>query len=495
VHRSAGPTDRTNNDLRDSEQASYPIFLRLDGRQVVMFGAGRIATRRVERLQAAGARLTVVAPEASDDIRRWAAEGRIEWRSREADITDVAGAVLVFAATDNPAINERMAATARAAGIPVQRADAADESDFLVPALIHRGPLQIAVASDGTAPTLSRRLKAQLETWIPRAYGDLAELAGAFRAEVRTRLPAAARAPFWHRVFDGPIAEKVFAGRYVDAQRDLEAELLAASETGAEGLETRVGEVYLVGGGPGDPDLLTFRALRLMQRADVVLYDSLVAPAIVDLVPSDAERIHVGKRASRHTLPQPDINTLMVDLARAGRRVLRLKGGDPFTFGRGGEEIAELAESGIPFQVVPGITAANGCAAYAGIPLTHRDYAQSVIFVTGHLKGGELKLSWQELARPGQTVVFFMGRRALSTICRELAAHGLPDDWPVAMVIDGTTSHQRLIVGSLSDMPAREAACDATGPALLIVGEVVRLHEKLGWFDPGRVAGQPISQS
>ena len=469
--------------------ASYPIYLRLNDRVVLVAGAGRVATRRVERLLGAGARIHVVAPEASESIRQWAEAGDLIWSPRPASCSDIGGCDLVFASTDDRAVNQRLADEARRRAIWMQQADDAEASDFLVPALIERGPLQIAVSSDGAAPTLSRRLRAQLQTWIPRAYGDLAELAGTFRQRVKARVPQAERAAFWHHVFDGPIAEQVFAGRYQAAHDGLAA-LLAREGTYQQ---SRRGEVYLVGGGPGDPDLLTFRALRLMQRADVVLYDSLVAPAIVDLVPPEAKRIHVGKRADRHTLPQPDINTLMIELAEQGKRVLRLKGGDPFIFGRGGEEIAKLAESGIDFQVVPGITAANGCAAYAGIPLTHRDYAQSVIFVTGHLKAGELKLSWAELARPGQTIVFFMGRKALPTICESLIEHGLPETWPVAMVIDGTTARQQLIVGSLADMPERVSQVAADGPALLIVGEVVRLHETLGWFDPG--AGQPADHA
>lgn len=467
--------------MQSTSYASYPLYLRLAGRTVLMAGAGRVAARRVERLLSAGAHVRVVAPRAEASITQWAQAGRLEWQARVVVAEDVRDCELVFAATDDSQANCMLAAAARDAGIPVQRADDARASDFLVPAVIERGPLQIAVSSDGAAPTLTRRLRAQLESWVPRAYGDLASLAGEFRARVKARLPSADRAAFWHQVFDGPIAEQVFAGRYEQARANLSSTLDGSDIV----LDSRVGEVYLVGGGPGDPDLLTFRALRLMQRADVVLYDSLVAPAIVDLVPENAERIHVGKRADRHTLPQPDINTLMVDLARQGKRVLRLKGGDPFMFGRGGEEISQLAEAGIAFQVVPGITAANGCAAYAGIPLTHRDHAQSVIFVTGHLKEGELKLSWAELARRGQTVVFFMGRKALPTICRALMAHGLPDNWPIAMVIDGTTARQQLIVGCLSDMPERVARVEANGPALLIVGEVVRLHETLGWFDPG----------
>ncbi|AWN17490.1 siroheme synthase CysG [Salinisphaera sp. LB1] len=460
--------------------APYPVALRLAGRRVVVAGGGRIAARRVERLLAAGARIRVIAPSVTPALAERATAGAIEWQQRQVTDTDARDAVLCFAATDDADANARFAAAARGQGIPVQRADAAEDSDFLVPALIERGPLQISVSSDAAAPSLTRRLRARLETLVPHTYGDLAALAGEFRAEVRRRIARPERAAFWDAVFDGPIAEQVFAGRLDAARHALRAML----DQGDAGRKPPGGEVYLVGSGPGEPDLLTFRALRLMQRADVVLYDSLIAPAILALVSPEAERIHVGKRAAEHTLPQDDINALMVALAREGKRVLRLKGGDPFVFGRGGEEISELAAAGIPFQIVPGITAANGCAAYAGIPLTHRDCAQSVTFVTGHLKAGALNLSWAELAQRGQTVVFFMGRRNLATICARLIEHGLPGDWPAAMIIDGTTARQRLIAATLDDLPDRVAAERSTGAALLIVGEVVRLHERLGWFHP-----------
>jgi uroporphyrin-III C-methyltransferase/precorrin-2 dehydrogenase/sirohydrochlorin ferrochelatase len=443
-------------------------------------GAGRVAARRIQRLLAAGAEITVVAPRAVEPVRALAASGRIRWHQQTIATTGVSGYFLVIAATDDAQANADLARAARAVGIPVQRVDAAADSDFLLPAIVERGALQIAISSDGYAPVLSRRLRAQLETWLPPAYGDLIDLAARFRARVKQALPVAERRHFWRRVFDGPIAEKVFAGRPDEAAADLEVALAGAGA----GRAADAGEVYLVGAGPGDPDLLTFRALRLMQRADVVLYDSLVAPAIVALAAPEAKRIHVGKRAARPTASQPDINTLMIDYARAGHRVLRLKGGDPFVFGRGGEEIAELAAANVAFQIVPGITAANGCAAYAGIPLTHRDYAQSVIFVTGHARAGELKLSWPELARPGQTVVFFMARRNLPVICAALRAHGLAAGTPAALVIEGTTARQRLLVGTLADLPEKVAQQAIAGPALLIVGEVVRLNETLGWFRP-----------
>lgn len=470
-------TDDRDNAPRQA--TAYPVTLRLAGRSVLVAGGGRIAARRVERLVKAGARVVVIAPDVLPALAKAGEAGELVWQCRDVRDGDVEGMQLVFAATDDSSVNDQLARAARRQGIWVQRADAAEDSDFLVPALVERGPLQIAISSAAAAPSLTRRVRAHIETLTPRAYGELASLARRFRDDVRARIPRQKRAAFWDEIFEGPIAEQVFAGRYDDAVRALDQRLHQTDEAHAAR-----GEVYLVGSGPGDPDLLTFRALRLMQRADVVLYDSLLSPDILALVSPEAERIHVGKRAERHTLPQERINTLMVELAQQGRRVLRLKGGDPFVFGRGGEEITQLAEAGIDFQIVPGITAANGCAAYAGIPLTHRDHAQSVIFVTGHLQAGELKLGWAELARPGQTVVFFMGRRNLALICDRLREYGLADDWPAAMIIDGTTARQTIIAGTLADLPERVAADPAKGPALLIVGEVVRLHETLGWFRP-----------
>jgi uroporphyrin-III C-methyltransferase/precorrin-2 dehydrogenase/sirohydrochlorin ferrochelatase len=353
---------------------------------------------------------------------------------------------------------------------------------FVTPSIVDRSPVIVAISSGGAAPVLSRLLRARLESSIPANFGRLALFAERFRARVKQQLPQARqRLRFWERVFGGGIAEHVLAGHEAAAEKELRLVLDGASR----GSDLPVpGEVYLVGGGPGDPDLLTFRALRLMQQADVVLYDRLISPRVLELVRRDAAMIDVGKQRSRHTLPQEDINQLLIRLAREGKRVLRLKGGDPFIFGRGGEEIEQLAAAGIPFQVVPGITAASGCAAYAGIPLTHRDFAQSCQFVTGHLQeGGELTLNWRSLAEPGQTVVFYMGLNAIDIICRQLQAHGLPAAHPAALVEEGTTPRQRVVIADLGGLPARVQQAAISGPSLIIVGEVVRLHEKLRWFE------------
>jgi uroporphyrin-III C-methyltransferase/precorrin-2 dehydrogenase/sirohydrochlorin ferrochelatase len=337
---------------------------------------------------------------------------------------------------------------------------------------------------------LARLLRARLESLVPASYGKLAELARRFRERVKRALPQAQRRPFWERVFQGPVAELVFSGRLAEAEQALDRTL---DETAARGPEP--GEVYLVGAGPGNPDLLTFAALRLMQQADVVLYDHLVSPAIIELTRRDAERIYVGKERARHTMRQEEINAMLVDLARGGRRVLRLKGGDPYVFGRGGEEIESLAASGIRFQVVPGVTAACGVAAYAGIPLTHRDYAHSCVLVTGHLKDGSMNLDWHGLARPRQTVVVYMGLVGLEALCQQLIAHGMPRDMPAAVVQQATLPQQRVIVAALEDLPRKVAEAGLRPPTLVIVGDVVKLREKLSWFEPrGEVAAATGTQ-
>ena len=391
--------------------------------------------------------------------------------------SDLQGVALVIAATDDVPLNAQISAEAQALGIPVNVVDAPALCSVIFPAIVDRSPLIVAVSSGGDAPVLARLIRAKIETWIPVTYGQLANLGKRFRERVKQLFPdVQQRRVFWEDVFQGQIAESVFAGKPEEGERLLEERLAGAAPRA-------LGEVYLVGAGPGDPDLLTFRALRLMQQADVVLYDRLVAPAIIELCRRDAERIYVGKRRADHAVPQEQINQLLIDLARQGKRVLRLKGGDPFIFGRGGEEIEQLAAEDIPFQVVPGITAASGCAAYAGIPLTHRDHAQSVRFVTGHLKDGSSNLPWKDLVAPGQTLVFYMGLVGLSGICEQLIAHGRSGATPAALVQQGTTQNQRVFTGTLETLPQLVAQHEVHAPTLVIVGEVVTLRDKLAWFD------------
>ncbi|MEJ2643624.1 MAG: siroheme synthase CysG [Gammaproteobacteria bacterium] len=459
-----------------------PLFHNLRGEPCLVVGGGVVAARKVRLLQQAGAAVTVVAPALCTVLEQEAADGRIRHLPREFEPADLGEAVLVIAATDQPAVNRQVSELARAQRLPVNVVDSPDLCTCIMPSILDRSPVMVAVSTGGKAPVLGRLLRARLETLIPSAYGRLAALAESYRPAVKERIPdGEARRRFWEDMLNGPLAEMVFAGRDGEARAHLEQALASAQGDGAP-----AGEVYLVGAGPGDPDLLTFRALRLMQQAEVVVYDRLVAPAIVDLTRRDAERIYVGKERNNHVVPQGQINRLLVDLAKQGKRVLRLKGGDPFIFGRGGEEIEILAEEGIPFQVVPGITAASGCASYAGIPLTHRDYAQSCVFATGHLKDGSLDLNWTQLVQPGQTAVFYMGLTGIAVICRQLIAHGMPAGTPAALVERGTSREQRVLIGTLETLPQIVTDSKVHAPTLTIVGEVVRLHERLKWFRPER---------
>lgn len=453
-----------------------PLFHKMQGRSVLLVGGGEMALRKARLLLDTGATLRVIAPCVSDELQALVAAKQGQCLLREYQDTDMHDCCLVLATTDQSEVNAAISVQAKAQGIPVYALGAPELSSFIFPAIVDRSPLVIAVSSAGHAPVLARLARAKIETWLPASYGHLAGLAAKFRDQVKTLLPnVQPRRAFWEDVFQGPIAEHVFAGRDQQAEA-----LLTEKISGAQ--NKVVGEVYLVGAGPGDPDLLTFKALRLMQQADVVLYDRLVSPAILELCRRDADRMYVGKQASNHSVPQDQINQKLVELALQGKRVVRLKGGDPFIFGRGGEEIEELAAQHIPFQVVPGITAASGCSAYAGIPLTHRDYAQSVRFVTGHPKDGVLDLPWAELIVSTQTVVFYMGLGCLPDICQQLIAHGRAAQTPIALVENGTTLQQRVFVGTLETITQQVRDFAVKSPSLIIVGEVVALREKLHWF-------------
>jgi uroporphyrin-III C-methyltransferase/precorrin-2 dehydrogenase/sirohydrochlorin ferrochelatase len=455
-----------------------PIFLSIKNQRCVVVGGGEIATRKIALLLRAGAHVEVIAPDLCANLAKFRDTGRIEHLPRSYREGDLDKAYLAFAATDNEQVNHQVAAAGRALRIPVNVVDHPEDGSFIMPSIIDRSPVVAAVSTGGASPVLARLIRSRLESVIPAGYGRLAELAGRFRERVkRTFSNPADRRRFWDRVLQGGVAERVFSGHM------REAEVLLEHALGDGKLQPGMGEVYLVGGGPGDPDLLTFRALRLMQQADVVVYDRLVAKAVLDMTRSDAERIYVGKERDNHAMRQEEINQLLADLAKQGRRVVRLKGGDPFIFGRGGEEIDTLASQGVPFQVVPGITAASGCASYAGIPLTHRDYAQSVTFVTGHLKDNTMDLNWGQLAQPSQTLVFYMGLKGLPVISRELQAHGMPGDMPAALVQQGTTHQQRVFTGTIASLPGIVERERPKPPTLIIIGDVVRLHGRLAWYE------------
>ncbi len=456
-----------------------PIFFDVRSRPCLVAGGGEVAARKVDLLLRANAAVTVVAPELGRSLARYRDAGRLTHRAREFRAEDLDGCALVIAATDDGALNAEVSRRCRERTIPVNVVDAPELCSFIVPSIVDRSPVIVAVSSGGAAPVLSRLLRTRLETMLPAAYGRLALLAETFRDRVKRRFGTLAqRRRFWEEALQGPVAELVLTGRERAAKLAMEVALQQDTPGSLS-----AGEVYLVGAGPGDPDLLTFRALRLMQQADVVVYDRLVAPAILDFAHRGAERIYVGKANGEHSVPQAEINRLLVRLARDGRRVLRLKGGDPFIFGRGGEEADALADAGIAFQIVPGVTAASGCAAYAGIPLTHRDWAHSCVFVPGHLKdGGEL--NWRALAEPRQTLVVYMGLHALGSICERLINAGLPAATPAALVQDGTLQSQRVLIADLAGLPAKAAEVTMRPPTLLIIGEVVRLHERFAWFEP-----------
>jgi uroporphyrin-III C-methyltransferase/precorrin-2 dehydrogenase/sirohydrochlorin ferrochelatase len=456
----------------------FPLFLKVADRPCLVVGGGKVAARKIQLLQRAGARVTVVSPRSCDEVLAYANAGSVRYVHRDFQDEDLDGMVLVIAATGNKAVNSHIAELADRQRIPVNVVDSPGLCSFIVPSMVDRSPVQVAVSTGGASPVLARLLRARLESFIPAAYGRLARLVDDYRQSVKERFSnPAQRRYFWETVLQGRVAELLFAGQGDKAR----AALQRAIDDADTGFESG-GEVYLVGAGPGDPDLITFRALRLMQQADVVVYDRLVSQPILDMVRRDAEMIYAGKARDQHTLSQENINQLLVRLAKEGKRVLRLKGGDPFIFGRGGEEIETLAEQGIPFQVVPGITAASGCASYAGIPLTHRDYAQSCTFVTGHLKDGSVDLDWERLARPAQTIVFYMGLHSIPILSRELMAHGLPPDTPVALVQQGTTQDQRVFVESLASLPELVDREHPKPPTIIIVGQVVSLHAKLSWF-------------
>lgn len=453
----------------------FPIFANLAGRPVLVVGGGAVAARKISLLLKAGAEVRVAAKHLNAELSALAAENKILWLAEEFRAEHIRTVFLIIAASSDQALNRRVFHLAESCQKPVNVVDDRDHCSFIFPSVIDRNPVQIAVSSSGSAPVLARLLRERLEALLPPSLGDMAEISGRWRDVVKGKLKSVTeRRRFWEKQFNGRFAALVKNRQNTLAERELAGQLEQSRQN------DQGGSVSLVGAGPGDAGLLTLKGLQEIQQADVVLYDALVSDGILSLVRRDAERIFVGKRARGDRTPQEDTNALMVRLAREGRRVVRLKGGDPFVFGRGGEELEVLARHHIPFSVVPGITAAVGATAYAGIPLTHRDYAQSAVFVTGHRKADAPDIEWQTLARSRQTLVIYMGTLKAALIAERLQQYGRPPDTPAAVISHGTQSTQSTAIGTLANL-ARLAE-NAPKPALIVVGEVVELHEKLAWF-------------
>lgn len=481
---------------------TFPLFFKLEDRKVLIVGGGDVALRKADLLSRAGAAITILAPSISTEIQTLLSHTK--YKAKHELIYEnynkayMAGARVIIAATDDEALNHQIHADASELNIPVNVVDTPHLCDFIFPAIVDRNPIVIGISSNGKAPVLARLLRARLETLIPQGYGKLAKLAGDFRTEVKTKIPTlTGRRQFWERAFEGEVSQLMFAGNENEAAAQLQADLdhtaavIASSGKNAldnafsesQSVKNVMGEVYIVGAGPGDPELLTFKALRLMQQADIVYYDALVSPQVLDLCRRDADKVFVGKKRSNHAVAQLGINELLVNSAKEGRRVVRLKGGDPFIFGRGGEEIESLRAHGVPYQVVPGITAANAAASYAGIPLTHRDHSQSVRFVTGFLKAGAPNSNFKSFLNTDETVVFYMGLHSLPRLTEGLTDAGRSSDTPIAIVSNASMPNQQVLTGTLETIVELQEKNQLPTPALLIMGDVVSLHHDLAWYN------------
>ena len=457
-----------------------PIFLKSKNKRVIICGGTTAAAKKADLLIRSNCDLEIYSTSLSSEMQLFIEENEVPHFNRAITPEDLDGVIASVVASGDTERDRNYTEILKQAGVPVNVYDNKDACDFIMPTIVDRSPVIIAVSSSGATPVLARLLRTRIETSIPAAYGQLAEFAAGYREKLKQLVKNSRhRYRFWELLTQGAVAEYVFAGKTEDA-RKLTDELLEQAATGSGEIDK--GEVYLVGGGPGDPDLLSFRALRLMQQADVVLYDRLIGDGILDMVRREAERIYVGKMKDDHSVPQEEISEMLVKLAQEGKRVLRLKGGDPFTFGRGGEEIEKLSEHGIHFQVVPGITSASGASSYAGIPLTHRDHAQSCVFVTGHLKNGKPELDWNRLVLPNQTIAIYMGLSALPQISEALITHGAQPGTAVAVIANATRPNQEVVTGTLTNIADKVKEASLVSPAMIIVGSVVTLHDKLNWF-------------
>ena len=457
-----------------------PLFINTAGKKCLIIGGGKVASRKIIPLLNSNMHVTIISPDIHKDILELVkGKKNFDYQKKEFAENDIKDQFLIVAATNNKKANATIAKLAKEKNILVNMAENSTSGNTLIPSVVDRDPIKIAISSGAASPILTRLVKTKLESVIPYSFSKLAMIMMEYRNKVKvTFSKITERRNFWETFLDGPISEMVLSGHLDKARKALDKSLKEKKKP------NKIGEVYLVGAGPGDPELLSFKALRLMQKADIVIYDRLVSEPIMNLIRQDAEKIYVGKQRADHAMPQENINQLLARLALNGKKVLRLKGGDPFIFGRGGEEIESLINDDIPFQIVPGITAASGCASYAGIPLTHRDYSQACIFVTGHLRDGTVNLNWKMLAHEKQTLVFYMGMHGSKIICKELINHGLKSNTPAALIVKGTTSDQEVIIGNLQNMPKIIKENKIIPPTLLIIGDVVKLHNKLKWFDP-----------
>ena len=457
-----------------------PLFIETTGKKCLIVGGGKVASRKLIPILKAKMKVTLISPEVIEEIElNFQKNKNLKIIKRKFEPEDIEGQFLIIAATNEKTTNQRIAKLSKDNNILVNMAEDSLSGNTLIPSVVDRDPIKIAVSSGAASPILTRLVKTKLETVIPYSFSKLADIMMEYRDVVKKNfLKISDRRKFWEVFLDGPVSEMVLSGHIDKAKKALDESLKENK------FLEKTGEVYLVGAGPGDPELLSFKALRLMQKADIVIYDRLVSRPIMNLIRQDAEKIYVGKQRADHAMPQENINQLLARLALEGKKVLRLKGGDPFIFGRGGEEIESLIKDDIPFQIVPGITAASGCASYAGIPLTHRDYSQACIFVTGHLRDGTVNLNWEMLAHEKQTLIFYMGMHGSKIICEELIKHGLSNETPAALIVKGTTEDQEVIIGNLKNMPEIIMDRKIVPPTLLIIGDVVKLHNKLKWFNP-----------
>lgn len=450
-----------------------PLFVELKERPVLLVGGGHVAARKALLLLRAGARLRVIAPQLCDELHLAYQQEKIEWVSAKYQSEHLLGMMLVIVATDDSALNQQVYLDAQARHIFVNVVDSQPQCSFIFPAIIDRNPILIAISSAGKAPVLVRMIREKLEALLPTSLGAMATIAGKWRHRVKQHLATfQARCRFWEQAFNGKFATLVASDQFAQAEAQLEQQLKQK--------DYRQGELALVGAGPGDVGLLTLRGLQVIQQAEVVLYDSLVSPEVLELVRRDADKICVGKRAGGPSVSQEETNALIVKYTQLGKRVVRLKGGDPFIFGRGGEELEVAVQHGISFQVIPGVTAASGASAYSGIPLTHRQYAQSVTFMTGHCKPDGIEPDWASLAQANHTLAIYMGTTKAELISQRLIKLGRSPLTPIAVISCGTRREQQVFTGNLTQLA--QLAEKAPTPALLIVGEVAALHHQLAWF-------------